>query len=311
MEIQPRFIGIDVSKDQLDICVRPEGEHFRENNNETGIQSLTQRLLALSPEQILIEATGGYETNVVAALAEAKLPVVLINPRQVRDFAKATGRLAKTDRLDADVLAQFAQVLRPQSRLLPDKDQKDLSALMTRRRQLVEMITMEQNRLHTASKSVQPDIRTHIEWLKSRLKDLDRQLDKFIKNSPLWQRKEQILNSVPGIGPVTTRGLLAYLPELGTLSNNKISALVGLAPLNRDSGQFRGKRMAWGGRSYIRSLLYMAALVGTQYNPIPRSFYQRLIQAGKAKKLALTACMRKLLIIINTMVKNDELWQIS
>lgn len=309
MEMQPRFIGIDVSKDQLDICVRPEGDRFRENNNEAGIHSLTHRLLALRPEQILIEATGGYETNMVAALAEAKLPVVLINPRQVRDFAKATGRLAKTDRIDADVLAQFAQVLRPQSRLLPDKDQKDLSAFMTRRRQLVEMITMEQNRLYTASKSVQPDIRTHIDWLKSRLKDLDKQLDRFIKGSPLWQRREQILNSVPGIGPVTTRGLIAYLPELGTLSNKKISALVGLAPLNRDSGQFRGKRMVWGGRSYIRSLLYMAALVGTKYNPILRSFYQRLIQAGKAKKLALTACMRKLLIIINTMVKNDELWQ--
>jgi len=308
MTTQSLFVGIDISKDQLDVSIRPEGSCLSHPYTEEGIRLLVDHIARLQPELILLEATGGYETRIVAALAHARLPVVVINPRQVRDFAKATGKLAKTDRIDAQVLAHFAEAIRPEPRLLADEDQKELNALMTRHQQLVEMITMEKNRLRTTTKLVQRQIQDHLQWLVSQLKKVDKDLDKFIGNNPALQRKVEITKSVPGVGPVLSRALISYLPELGTVSNKQISALVGVAPFNCDSGQYRGKRIIWGGRAHIRSILYMGALVATQCNPVIRSFYERLLQAGKSKKLALTACMRKLLTILNAMVKNDTLW---
>ena len=308
MTTQPLFVGIDVSKDRLDVSIRPEGSSLSQPYTQEGIRLLVDHLTKLQPELVLLEATGGYETEIVAALAYARLPVVLINPRQVRDFAKATGRLAKTDRIDAQVLAHFAEAVRPQRRLLADNDQKELNALMTRHRQLVEMMTMEKNRLRATTRLVQRQITDHLERLGSQLKKVDDDLGKFIANNPVLQRKVEITQSVPGVGPILSRALIAYLPELGRVGGKKISALVGVAPFNADSGRHRGKRIIWGGRAHIRSVLYMGALVAARHNPVIRSFYEHLIQAGKSKKLALTACMRKLLTIVNAMVRDDSVW---
>ena len=304
------FVGIDVAKATLDIAVRPSGEHWSAANDDGGIPALVQRLRPLAPALIVLEATGGFETAVVAALAAAGLTVVVANPRQVRDFAKATGQLAKTDVLDAQVLALFAERVRPEPRPLPDEAVRGLDALLTRRRQLLEMIVAEQNRLgFMAAVAVRRDITQHIHWLQRRLRDVDEDLEQAVRTSPVWRLKEDLLRSVPGVGPVVSRTLLGELPELGTLTRKQIAALVGVAPRARDSGTLRGKRMVWGGRSPVRAVLYMGALVASRCNPVIRAFYQRLQAAGKAKKVALVACMRKLLTILNAMIRSNSHWR--
>jgi len=301
-------IGIDVSKDRLDLAWRPTGERWTAPNTEQGIRAICRRLRTPAPTLIVLEATGGLELPLTGALAAAGLPVVVVNPRQIRDFAKATGRLAKTDALDAAVLAQFAEAVRPPVRPLPDAATQALSALLLRRRQLIGMRTAEQNRLGSSPAPMRKGIRAHITWMEGRLADLDEELATTIRESPLWREKDDLLQSTPGVGPVLALTLLASLPELGTLTRQQIAALVGVAPLNRDSGRFRGSRRVWGGRAHVRAALYMGALVATRFNPVIRAFYQRLCAAGKAKKVALTACMRKLLTMLNAMLKHRTPW---
>jgi len=309
MHSESVFVGIDVSKDQLDIAIRPGEVRFRESNNDSGIQALIARLLSLKPQLILLEATGGYEILAAASLRQAGLPAHIINPRQVRDFARSSGRLAKTDKIDAAVLAHFAEALKPSLRPWPDEQQQELAALMSRRRQLVEMLVMEKNRLSmTFSPRVRRSLQTNLQYLKEQLKELEQDLDDFIRQSPIWLEKDQLLQSVPGVGPLTSQSLLAWVPELGTLNRKKIAALVGLAPFNRDSGQMRGKRTVWGGRARVRPPLYMATLAACRVNPAIRAFYLRLLAVGKSKKLALTACMRKLLTILNAILKQQQPW---
>ena len=302
------FVGIDVSKDHLDVAVRPTGEAWQVSYDSQGISDLVRRLRELAPQLIVLEATGGMELAVAGELAAANLPVVVANPRHVRDFARASGKLAKTDSLDAQVLAHFAEALQPEPRALPDADTQELGALVARRRQLVEMITAEKNRIRTATRRIRPKVQQHIRWLEENLEDLDQDLGDFIRSSPMWKDKEQLLRSTPGVGPVLSMTLLSDLPELGNLNRGEIAALVGVAPFNRDSGNLRGKRKVWGGRSQVRAALYMAALVATRYNPALRAFSQRLCAAGKPKKVAITACMRKLLTILNVMVRDNCHW---
>jgi transposase len=301
-------VGIDVAKAELVIALGDDGETFAVPNDEGGIRSILERLKKLPLDLIVLEATGGYETAAVAALAAAGLPVVVANPRQVRDFAKAMGRLSKTDRIDARVLALFAERVRPPIRTLPDDALRTLGALLTRRRQLIEMLVAERNRLDHASPSVEKGLKQHIRWLEKRLADVDSDLDQAIQQSPVWRTKENLLRSVPGIGPVVSRTLLADLPELGTLNRKQIAALVGVAPLAKDSGTLRGKRMVWGGRAPVRAVLFMGALIAARHNPVIRDFYKRLVAAGKPKKVALVACMRKLLTILNAMVRTNTQW---
>ena len=303
------FVGIDISKTRLDVAVRPTGSAFTVSYDETGITTVVQRLRPLSPVGIVLEATGGLEVLLSGALATAGLPVAVVNPRQVRDFARATGRLAKTDALDAQILAQFAEAVQPACRPLPDASTQQLSALITRRRQLVEMLTAEKNRRGSAPRVMRTNIQQHIEWLQQHLAQLDQELTTAVQASPIWREHDELLQSVPGIGPVVTRTLLAELPELGTLTHKQIAALVGVAPLNRDSGAFRGKRRVWGGRATVRAVLYMGALVAARHNRVLKAFYQRLRQAGKAPKVALTACMRKLLTMLNAMLKHRTSWR--
>jgi transposase len=303
------FIGIDVAKAQLEYVGRPSGETGTESNNDEGIRELVARCQTLTPALIVLEATGGYEAALVAALATAGLPVVVVNPRQVRDFARATGQLAKTDAIDAQVLALFAERVRPALRPLPDEAAQALDALLTRRRQLVEMLTAERNRLLVAQSTVRRDLQQHIRFLERRLREADDDLHTAVKASPLWRVKDDLLQSVPGVGRVVSLTLLAELPELGRLSHKEIAALVGVAPLNRDSGTLRGKRLVYGGRAPVRAALYMAALVASKCNPVIRAFYQRLRAAGKPAKVALTACMRKLLIILNAIARSGTPWQ--
>lgn len=303
------FVGIDVAKAHLDIALRPTGTRWTVANDEEGIADLVTRLRAISPTLIVLEATGGLQRAVVAALAAAALPVVVVNPRQVRDFAKATGQLAKTDTLDARALAHFAEAIRPEPRPVADADTEDLRALLARRRQLVAMRTAEQNRLGSAPPRLHADIAAHIAWLNARLATLDDDLDAALRASPVWREREDLLRSVPGIGPVCARTLVLDLPELGTLSRQHLAALVGLAPFHRDSGTLRGSRHIWGGRAQVRTALYMSTLVAVRYNPVLKAFYQRLRAAGKLAKVALTACMRTLLTILNAMVKHQTPWQ--
>lgn len=303
------FIGIDVAKAQLAFACRPSGETGTVPNNDVGIRELAARCQALAPTLLVLEATGGYEAAVVAALVTAGLPVVVANPRQVRDFAKATGQLAKTDALDARVLALFAERVRPAPRPLPDAAAQALDALLTRRRQLVEMLTAERNRLLVARPPVRRDLQQHIRFLERRLREVDDDLHTAVKASPAWRVKDDLLQSVPGVGRVVSLTLLAELPELGRLSHKEIAALVGVAPLNRDSGTLRGKRLVYGGRAPVRAVLYMAALVASKCNPVIRAFYRRLRAAGKPAKVALTACMRKLLIILNAMARSGTPWR--
>lgn len=302
------FIGIDVARDSLELASRPAGEHWQVANDPAGIAALLPRLRALQPTLIVLEATGGLELAVLAAIGSAGLPVVAVNPRQVRDFAKAIGKLAKTDAIDARVLAHFADAVRPAVRPLPDAATRALGALVTRRRQLVEMLTAEQNRHNAASTAIRADIQAHITWLRKRLKGVDEELSQAVRSSPLWREQEDLLRSVKGVGPVVSVTLLADLPELGTISRKQIAALVGLAPINRDSGTMRGKRTIWGGRATVRAVLYMAALVGSRSNPVLHALYTRLLAAGKTKKVALTACMRKLLTILNALLKHRTRW---
>jgi transposase len=302
------FVGIDVAKAALDVAVRPSGERWQTANREPEIGALTQRLRALLPTAVLLEATGGLEWPLAAALATAGLPVVAVNPRQVRDFARATGTLAKTDRLDAAVLAHFAEAVRPEVRALPDETSRALAGLVARRRQLVEMLTAERNRRQTAPAALHGELDEHIAWLAQRLGRIDRELEQSIRSSPLWQAKSDLLRSVKGVGPVLTATLLTDLPELGSLDRKRIAALVGVAPLARDSGTLHGRRTCWGGRASVRAALYMAALVATRHNPVLRALYRRLLAAGKPKKTALVACMHKLLLILNALIRSQVPW---
>lgn len=308
MNHKETFVGIDVSKKQLDVAFLPGAKCKTYLNNEQGIGQLTTFLKTLFPVLIVLEATGGLEMPCVGTLAAEDLPVVVVNPRQVRDFAKATGKLAKTDAIDAQIIARFGEAVRPKIRELKSPEMQELAALNTRRCQIIQMITSEKNRLATATKWTREDIKKHIAWLKESLDDVNDELNKSIRNSPVWCEKDDLLQSVPGIGPVASATLLSQLPELGALNRKQIAALVGVAPLNRDSGMMRGKRCVWGGRSGVRSILYMATLVATRFNPIIAAFYRRLCNAGKAHKVALTACMHKLLTILNAMVKNHTHW---
>jgi transposase len=303
------FIGVDISQDTVDVAVQP-GTAFQMANDEQGIAVVVDRLQALQPTLIVLEATGGLEVPLVGALAAVGLPVVVINPRQVRDFARATGQLAKTDRLDAQVLARFAEAIRPPIRPVPDEQTQALAALVARRRQLIEMLTAEKNRLRLTARSLQKRVQTHITWLENELERINTDLTTTMHQSPVWREKEEVLRSVPGVGPVLTTTLFANLPELGTLTRKEVAALAGVAPFPRDSGTLKGRRAIWGGRAHVRAALYMAALVATRRNPVICIFYQRLCQAGKAKKVALTACMRKLLTILNAMVKSATPWRV-
>jgi transposase len=302
------FIGIDVAKIQLEFAHRPSGATGRVPNDESGIAALVAQCQAAGAILIVCEATGGYEAAVVAALATASLPVVIANPRQVRDFAKATGQLAKTDAIDAQILALFAERVRPEPRVLPDAAAQALTAFLTRRRQLVEMLVAERNRLLLAAPAVRRDLQQHIRFLERRLREADDDLHTAVKGSPVWRVRDDLLQRVPGVGRVVSLTLLAELPELGRLSHKQIAALVGVAPLNRDSGTLRGKRLVYGGRAPVRAVLYMAALVASRRNPVIRAFYERLRAAGKPAKLALTACMRKLLTILNAMARSGTPW---
>lgn len=309
MDQEHSFAGIDVAKARLDVAVRPTGQRWQIPYTEEGIQEVVSHLDTLHPKLVLLEASGGLEMPLVAALAAAHLPVVVVNPRQVRDFARATGKLAKTDVLDAQVLAHFAEAVRPAPRSLADAKTQALTALVARRHQLISMLVAEKNRLGTALPSVRPRIQAHISWLEHELKDLDDDLGNALRQSPLWREKDNLLRSVPGVGPHLSVVLLAHLPELGTLDRRRIAALVGVAPFNRDSGTLRGKRTVWGGRARIRAALYMAALVASRHNPLIHAFYLRLCAAGKPKKVALTACMRKLLTILNAILKHRTPWR--
>lgn len=303
------FVGIDVSKSHLDICVRPQQRRGRVTNDEAGFQELVTWLGDPAGTLIVLEATGGYQMPAVAALATAGFDVVVANPRQVRDHARSRGRLAKTDQLDAEAIADFAECNRPLVRPLPDAQTQLLQGLMARRRQVLAMRTREKNSLQQAPEPLKKSIAQHIAYLSKQLQKLDRDLDDQIRGSDLWREKDQLLRSVPGVGEVTSRTLLAALPELGQVNDKQIAALVGVAPLNRDSGKSTGPRTIWGGRAAVRTALYMAIVAAITHNPVIRAYYQRLKQAGKPTKVAMVACMRKLLVILNTMLKERQPWQ--
>lgn len=303
------FIGIDVSKKLLDVCVLPERSIKKAENNHNGIDRLLGWLSEFKGALVVLEASGGLQTPLCAALHEAGFQVAVVNPRQVRDFAKAMGVLAKTDRIDAEVLAEFAQKVRPAPRPLKDKQTQHLSELMARRRQLLSMIVMEKNRLGAASKSIKRKIKLNLEWLDSQLAELDQEVDDFIKGSPIWRAKEDLLRSVPGVGKVLARTLLSSLPELGDLNRHGIAALVGVAPFNRDSGNYQGQRSCWGGRVVVRNALYMATFSAVRHNPVIKAHYQKLRNQNKKFKVAMVACMRKMLVILNAMARDNKPWR--
>ena len=303
------YVGIDVSKSSLDVATVPTGESWSESNDEKGSGKLVARLSKLDPRLIVLEATGGYESLVAVDLAAADLPVVVINPRQVRDFAKAIGRLAKTDAIDAHVIALFGEAVKPDVRPLKDAQTAEISALISRRRQLIGMIVSEKNRLSLAARNVRRGIVSHIKWLEKQICEVVGQMVKIVKEVSVWREEANVLRRVPGLGRVLPTTLLAYLPELGKLNRHQIAALAGLAPFNRDSGMFRGRRSVCGGRAEVRSVLYMGVLAAIRYNPVIKSHYQRLRESGKPAKVAITACMRKMLVILNTMMKSRMKWQ--
>ncbi|MGI8909358.1 MAG: IS110 family transposase [Rubrobacteraceae bacterium] len=305
-----RYVGIDVSKARLDVCRLPEGEAFSVANDQQGIDRLAGRLEEARPELVVLEATGKYERPAAAAIAALGIAVAVVNPRQARDFAKATGTLAKTDKIDALVLARFAGgAVGPRPSVLPNEEAQHLQAILTRRRQLLSMLVAENNRLPMAPEVVARRIRAHARWLEKEIGRADGELDEAIEGSTAWKENEALLRSVPGVGPVLARTLLAELPELGTITHKRLSAMVGVAPFNRDSGTLRGKREAWGGRAPVRAALYMGALVATRHNPTIKEFYERLLAAGKPKKVALVACMRKLLSILNALMRDRATWR--
>lgn len=308
-------VGIDVAKAELVIVVRPSGELWTAANDEAGVRALVARLRALAPELIVLEATGGYELLVAAALAAAELPGVVVNPRQVRAFAKATGQLAKTDRIDAGVLALFAERIQPTVRVIPSPAARELEALLTRRRQLLEMRQAEANRLGLLlgrhQQPIRKSLQKHIAYLDRELAMTESDLDRLVRESPIWRERDDLLQSVPGVGPIVARTLLAELPELGQLNRRAIAKLAGVAPLNWDSGMWRGHRVVQGGRAPVRTALYMAALVATRHNPVIKAFYQRLLAVGKPKKVALVACMRKLLTMLNQMLRTGQPWSLA
>jgi transposase len=302
------FVGIDVSKGRLDVCEGGEGEAWAIGNDEKGIARLVERMKAVQPTLIVLESTGGLEWAAMTELYSAGLAVALVNPGRVKEFAKSIGLLAKTDKLDARLLARFAEAVKPKATRLPDEQEQHLMGLVSRRRQLLEMLVAEQNRLNSARLSSRQNLEEHIVWLQKALADLDKEIQKYVRQSELWKDKAERMQSVPGVGPVTSSTLLAELPELGQLDRKQIAALVGVAPFNNDSGPRRGKRRVKGGRSGVRNVLYMAALSASRYNPVLRAFYQQMIQRGKEKKVALTACMRKLLTFLNAMIRDSKSW---
>lgn len=308
-EIKNVFVGIDISKKHLDVAIRPTEETFKVGNDEEGIAQLVERMQEISPELIVMEATGGHETAAASTLGVVGLPLAIVNPRQARDFAKSLGRLAKTDKIDVAILAHFGEATRPEPRKLADEQTVLLQAMLVRRRQLINMLVAEKNRYGMTHKTQQMRVQEHIEWLETELKDLDEALHEQLKQSPIWQEKEKLLRSVPGVGPVTVMTLLAELPELGQINRKKIAALVGVAPFNCDSGRMHGKRAIWGGRAAVRNALYMATLSATRHNEIIRVHYHHLLDEGKPKKVALVACMRKLLTILNAIIRTMKPWQ--
>jgi transposase len=301
-------IGIDVSKERLDVAVRPSGERLSVANDEDGRVQLRKRLAKLKPERIVLEPTGGYEGHIVQVLVTAKLPVVVVNARQVRQFAQATGRLAKTDRIDADVLAHFAEAVKPEIREIPDETHRELEALVGRRRQLVEMRAAEVKRKQSSPEVVHPSIDAVIEVLTKQIDDVDDNLQRVIRSVPAWRDAQERNTSAPGVGRVLSSTMTALVPELGRLNRKQIAALVGVAPLNNDSGKSEGKRRTWGGRAAVRAVLYMASLTAVRFNPVIRAFHDRLLAKGKAQKLVLVACMRKLLTILNAMARDSRPW---
>lgn len=303
------FIGIDVSLSHLDVHVLPDQSSGQFNNDEAGIADLIKFVKAAAPVLIVLESSGGLEMLAVSLLSVKNYPVLVVNPRQVRDFAKAIGKLAKTDKIDAATIAEFAHRLRPEVRPLKDEQTQMLSALNARRKQIVDMLVAEKNRLHRAPMPNRKNIKAHIRWLEKHLQDINKDIRRTIRKTPVWRNKDDILQSFKGIGPTSAATLLADLPELGSLGGKKIAALVGVAPFNCDSGRYRGRRRVWGGRSQVRRTLYMATLSATRSNPVIRSFYKRLREAGKTHKVAMTACMRKILMILNAMIKNNTCWQ--
>jgi transposase len=302
------FIGIDVSQSHLDVHVLPAQQSKQFANDESGVADLLKFVKTATPALIVLEDTGGLEMLTVSQLSIKQYPLVVVNPRQVRDFAKATGKLAKTDKIDAAMIAEFAHRLRPEVRPLKDEQTQMLSALNARRKQIVDMLVAEKNRLHRAPMPNRKNISAHIRWLEKHLEDINKDIRKTIRKTALWRHKDDLLQSFKGIGPASSATLLADLPELGCLESKKIAALVGVAPFNCDSGRYRGKRRVWGGRSQVRRILYMATLSATRSNPTIKLFYQRLRDAGKTHKVAMTACMRKILVILNAMIKNNTYW---
>lgn len=307
---QPQiFIGIDVSKDTLEIAILGGESSKQIQNSAKAVTKLADHLVELEPELIVLEASGGYEMLALSALGQAGLPVALINPTRSRNFAKSTGKFAKTDRIDAQMLAHYAQAIRPEPRRVTTEQDEHLAALLTRRKQLVSIVTAEKNRLHSARPQVRDRITRHLAWLQTELDDLHNEVEDLLANNQEWQRNKELLESVPGVGTVTSFTLLAHLPELGLLDRKEIAALVGVAPMSHDSGKYHGKRYVQGGRPAVRSALYMAALSATRYNPIIRNFYQSLLDRDKQKKVALVACMRKLLVMMNAMVRDQKSWK--
>lgn len=310
-KIKEIFIGIDVSKVKLDVAVCESEETWQMENNKDGRQELVKRMKKLHPTLIVVEASGGLEQPIVSDLYLEKMPIAIVNPTRVRNFARSIGQLAKTDKIDARVIAQFAQAVRPQVRPLRTAEEEYLNALVTRRRQVVQMLVSEKNRKSTTHPALQSHLLSNIAWLEDSLNQLNKEIDEIIRGNTEWNEKAKLLQSVPGIGPVTAATLIAELPELGTRNRQQIAALVGVAPLNKDSGKMRGKRRVFGGRAAVRRTLYMATLVATRWNPVIRAFYERLLANGKEKKVALTACMRKLLVILNSMMRTQTTWRVK
>jgi len=309
------YVGIDVSKRSLDVCILREddrqegGESFVVSNDQEGVQEMLSRLEGASVELAVMEATGRYERLAATMLAASSISVAIVNPRQARDFAKAIGQLAKTDKIDAFVLARFARAVEPRTSVIPEEKAVALQGILARRRQLIEMLVSENNRLKMASKPLAKRIRAHVQWLEKEIERIDGDLDRAIEENAAFKANEALLRSVPGVGRVLSRTLLAELPELGEITHRRLCALVGVAPFNRDSGQRSGKREAWGGRAPVRAVLYMSALVATRHNPHIKEFYERLLSTGKPKKVALVACMRKLLTILNALMRDRANWR--